>query len=67
MTALTTQTSGQDPFLLQAIATESLVAGDADGGPVALTCNCYGSCQGGLCSGTCCSNGPILGHTILEV
>jgi hypothetical protein len=67
MTMLTTRTSGQDPFLLQAITTETLVAGDADGGPIALTCNCYGSCQGGLCSGSCCSNGPVPGHTVLEV
>jgi hypothetical protein len=32
MTVLT-RTSGQDPFLLQAVATETLVAGDADGRP----------------------------------
>ena len=67
MTVLKTRTSEQDPFLLQAIATESLVAGDADGGPVALTCNCYGSCQGGLCSGTCCTFTSIPGHTVLEI
>jgi hypothetical protein len=60
-----TRTPEQDPFLLQTIATENLVAGDTDGGPVALTCNCYGSCQGGLCSGTCCTVTPS-GFTVLE-
>jgi hypothetical protein len=45
----------KDPFLLEAVAADSLLGEPAGDGPVALTCNCYGSCQGGLCSGTCCS------------
>jgi hypothetical protein len=53
----------RDPFLLETVATESLIASvSEDTGPVARTCNCWGSCGPGLCHGTCCS-----GSTYLEL
>lgn len=52
-----------DPFLLETVAADSLIADIGDTGPVSLTCNCAGSCQQGLCSGSCCG----MPHTTLEI
>jgi hypothetical protein len=62
--AKTGAAAGQEPFLLETVATDTLIGGSGDG-PVALTCNCYGSCQGGLC-GSCCTI-ISTGHTVLEI
>jgi|tagenome__1003787_1003787.scaffolds.fasta_scaffold19941415_2 hypothetical protein len=56
MTIVSHARSGrEDPFLLDTVAADSLIGAVDDTGPVALTCNCAGSCQQGLCSGTCCT------------
>jgi hypothetical protein len=48
----------EDPFLLETIATDALIVGvGEDIGPVARTCNCYGSCGPTLCAGHCCTHG----------
>jgi hypothetical protein len=64
MTAVLRDRSARgDPFLLEAVAADSLIGDVGDTGPVTFTCNCAGSCQGGLCSGTCCT----MPHTALEI
>jgi hypothetical protein len=67
MTAMSVQPK-TDEFLFDVVRTESLIAGIAgDSGPVARTCNCFGTCGPGLCSGSCCSNGPLTAPTALEI
>ena len=66
MTLMSVGSAVADPFLFESVGTDSMIAGNGDGaGPVALTCNCYGSCGPGLCSGHCCSLTPRI--TILEI
>jgi len=46
VTAVRNQTTENDPFLLEVVPTDALTAwidGDVEG-PVARTCNCFGSC-----------------------
>jgi hypothetical protein len=61
MTLMSTPTE----FLFAPVRTDGLVGGiDEATGPVARTCNCYGTCGPGLCHGTCCSMVPL---TVLEI
>nr|WP_296074943.1 hypothetical protein [uncultured Actinoplanes sp.] len=64
MTAVIRDRSARgDPFLLEAVPADTLVGDIGDTGAVTFTCNCAGSCQQGLCGGSCCS----LPHTALEI
>jgi hypothetical protein len=51
------QATVDDPFLLEVVGTDALTAAIDGGveGPVARTCNCWGTCGPGITTGSCCT------------